>query len=257
MLTQSGTWNIINSTRYNTNDIVAVFDRYEEALDAGGQDVRPDRARDEGQVMIGDYSPTSMTYTRRVWMGPINGGSYSEQTVRVYVRGSGLTTRHLRDVGLIKPSKLYDNPVEALSAPRVDGHEVVPEGFLRAFVEHIVVPCYGGRLTHDQLESLFPFGTTHIRIMRNRADKVPEGKGRPAKLNTLKNLVDPLSWASRSMLHRFREFETENDAIGDRFEKLGLERSLTPEILEECKAALNKVREACTADSNLLRKETE
>ncbi|NDE15010.1 hypothetical protein EBZ80_08785 [bacterium] len=253
MKTKSGSWEIINTTRYNTDDLVAVFNAYEDWMKARWNLVQPDRNREEGVVRIGDYSPQTTHYRRTRWTV----GGLIEEVTHCYVRGPMTTTRHMRDIGLIKPTKLYDNPVEALSAPRVDGQEVVPVEFIKQLVVDAILRCYSPSPQHSDVFETFDFSAVNVRIMKNRADKTPVGGSRAAKLLSLQNAHDPAKWAARSMLVAFESWRTANLGVDKRFAALGLPRSATEAAADEFAVHLNEFLEHVRADSDLIAKERE
>jgi hypothetical protein len=180
-----------------------------------------------------------------------------EEVTHCYVRGPMTTTRHMRDVGLVRPSKLYDNPVQALSAPRVDGHEVVPVEFVKQLVVDAILRCYSPSPQHSDVFETFDFSAVNVRIMKNRADKTPAGGSRAAKLLSLQNAHDPAKWAARSMLVAFEAWRTANAGVDKRFASLGLHRSATESAAAEFKQHLDEFLRHVRADSDLITKEME
>jgi hypothetical protein len=248
MYTKSGLWKIINSTRYNTEDIIDVFNRAEDFISSLGPLV-PARTKEEGQVMFRDYSPASPTITRRVF------GSGDIVTVRLFARGADYRARHMRDVGLVKPTKLYDSPLEALAAARQDGHEVVPQEFLSQLLWDIVMPCYVHGMSRQQVEQSNVLNGARVRVMRNKQDKRPTDAGRAGKLSALATAHSPTYWALRSALSHIEVVETAFSGLQDRFDALNLPRALTPEMVQECVRAMKAVQTALRKDDMLIRGE--
>lgn len=254
MFTDSGAWEIINTTRYNTEDIVGVFNRYEELLLRSGVAVSANRNREHGQVKLGDYSPKFLSYERNVWTP--NG--FQRETVPCYVRGPMTTTRHLRDVGLVRPSKLYENPVEALSAPRVEGSEVVPVKFVMQFVTDAVSMCYDPVIPSTVITERFDFEAAHIRVNRNRANKKHSGRSRAAILSGLHTDHRHLSWTVHVLHQAVRSCQEKNLAsIQTRFNDLGLERRANQEAFAQLMQALERFTDVVEADDVTLRQEME
>lgn len=254
MFTASGSWEIINTTRYNTEDIVRVFDRYEVWLQDQEFKAQPARKRETGQVKIGDYSPSTLTYQRNRFTP---GGGMVQETVHCYVRGPHIGTTHVRDVGLVKPSKLYTEPLEALSAPSRNGVEVVPDGFVRQFVLDAVSKCYTHYPGTAAIDTTFDLSDLHIRVMRRRESNEVKGGSRAAKVSALQNKHRDLYWGMHSVLIGAGKVDGFNAGLDARFEALQLPRELRAELLVNLHNAVDAVMNAIRKDSSTVGKEAE
>lgn len=251
MKTKSGSWDIVNGTRYNTEDIVRVFDAYEEWLDRVHGGWKVNRFKDEGIVQILDYTTKVATYTRSVW-GP-NG--FERETVRAYVRGPAPYVKHLRDVGLIKPSRLYDNPVEALSAPTRDGREIVPAEFLDQFIKMAVAPLYlpKDRASGQPTPGAFP--DLYIRIEKQRGEKQLNRSGRAEKLEALENERGPLVATAQWVHLHTRTLNDKVAGLQHRFDALGIENKLTAQAMQEFSGHLKALMQLVDHDRQLIEEE--
>lgn len=243
MNTKSGSWKIYNTTRYNTEDLVAVFDAYEECARINGATCLPDRSKPDGTVKFTDYTPMRASYRLTVL---VNGMLQTEDR-RVYVRGPAMSVRHLRDVGLVKPSKLYSNPVEALTAPRVNGAEVVPRDFVQQLISDAVSRCYSVEMINESWDDT-PLRNLQVRINRNRA--APQGGVRLApKLEKLKSIHMATGWAIDRAAAALDEV---NKLVADhqkRFDQVGIVNELRDQDVTEAIAVLEGLKKAHTADT--------
>lgn len=240
MKTKSGQWEIVNATRYNTEDIVAVFNGFEDMLTRLTQGHKPDRDREEGLIRFSDFSPMNPTYNT-------NRGE-----VRVWVRGASYTCKHLRDVGLLKPNKLYDNPVQALSAPRLEGKEQVPSGFVAAMVTHIVAPAYVNGISYA---GLFDATKYPIRIEPRKAAKIDGPNMYGNKLFTLTKEHQDVNWKVMSLCNHIEGLRRKVKEVQPRFDKLNLRNTLRLEDIEEAEKVIETLRQKLIADLNMLTKE--
>ena len=253
MFTKSGAWEIINTTRYNTDDIVAVFNRYEDWVSSFGRAAKPARKRDEGQVRIGDYTPATLTYerTRYTALGSVR------EVVHCYVRGPHVAATHMRDVGLIKPTKLYTSPLESLTAPTHDGQEVVPQEFLLQFVKDAVSRCYEGTPSGTHIEQHFDFSGLNIRVMKRRANSVPQGRSRGVQVSALRNAHNEFYWSLGSLNSALTRALEHNEGIDGRFAALKITRAVTPEMLRGLRETIDAAIAAGRVDWNTIQKESE
>tara|TARA_Y100000310_G_scaffold310777_1_gene356377 strand:- start:203 stop:1069 length:867 start_codon:yes stop_codon:yes gene_type:complete len=125
---------IENFTRYNTEDLQALLDSVEKAIQARGK--VPQRARlhphkdEEGRigptVTVKDYSPSEPYLTVSAYVPRPGGGGGSNQNIRVraYVKHkTGYLGTSAADIRIIQPNKLFVDPVEALAA--CDKHSIL------------------------------------------------------------------------------------------------------------------------------------
>ena len=110
--TKYGVLTIANSTRYNTDDLLALFNSYEDSIVSCGHTPRLD-APHTSMVDVVDYKPGRIYANRDLW-------DETEQrsvTTRVYqyVKPLSWSITSRSVVGLVPPDRLYDNPVEALT----------------------------------------------------------------------------------------------------------------------------------------------
>jgi hypothetical protein len=119
---------IKNYTRYNTEDLLALANRWEKTLlDNGHRSlatlkppvIRPDHPND-GKIIFRDYSPTHPFTERRVWSG------HRSEVVRE--RNYAYThTNYSSDGGeiaIILPGKIYVDPIEALTSMSADEPQI-------------------------------------------------------------------------------------------------------------------------------------
>jgi hypothetical protein len=253
MFTETGSWEIINTTRYSTDDIVAVFERYEDWLRRLHGEARPARNREQGQVRIGDYSPSTLTYVRTRYTPT----GYASETVHCYVRGPHVAATHMRDIGLIKPTKLYTSALEALSAPTLEGAEIVPEEFVRQFVTDAVSRCYRHVPSGTVIERDFDITGLHIRVMKRRASSEPRGRSRGVQVSALRNAHNEFYWALNSLTSALSRVNEHNQGLDQRFAALQVERAVTAEMLAGLAAAIDAAQQAGRRDWNTIQKESE
>ena len=131
--TKTGLFNIVNGTRYSTDEIVALFDAITDAFERRGNTVEPAHSEtSKGTALdVCDYNPNSPWDQTRTWDAESN--TYVIKRERAFVKRSGysLTTRF--KVGLLPPEKLYENPLEALVS--ADGEERAPTRMTQRLVE--------------------------------------------------------------------------------------------------------------------------
>jgi hypothetical protein len=164
MRTNSGLWEIHNETRYSTEDILAIFNAYEAVLATSGPVKATHTWGGTGVFRFRDYSPASRTTERRVW----NGNEYVREENFNFVRQAiwGANTEHV--IGLIKPSMLYESPLEALAAV-TDGEERAPSGFSLAVLREAVRYGYSAdRVLWNAFENAFPAGGAEVRLLPKR-----------------------------------------------------------------------------------------
>lgn len=251
MYTKANLWKIVNNTRYNTEDIVDLFNRAEDFLTEHDGPPVTNRTKPEGQVMFRDFSPTVMTFTRRVYP------SMELETVRSFVRGAAYRTRHMRDVGLIKPSKLYDNHMESLAAPRVDGQEVVPQEFLWQVLWDIVMPCYVHGHRRDFIQASGILDGAKIRVEKRRQEPRDQNAGRAEKVQRLTREFNPTYWALMSAASHVESISAAQTSLQEKYDDLRMTRRTTPELIQACLQGIRELQVAMYSDETDLRQERE
>lgn len=206
MNTNSGLWRIENETRYSTEDIVALFNDYEALLAANGEVQATYEGAGPGVFRFRDYSPASRTVTRRSW----DGTRYAEETLPNFVRSAiwGAQTEHV--IGLIKPSMLYESPLEALAAVS-DGAERTPSGFSESILREAV--RYGYRSQNEAwraYEQVVWAGRPEVRIHAKRESRKTT---KPVKGIVVRHLRDKVGEA----LSTVARAEVATDTLLDRF----------------------------------------
>lgn len=252
MYTKSGLWKIHNNTRYNTEDIVDLFNRVEDIVTKVVGTLTADRSRDEGQVMFRDYNPSQRTFRRSVWTP---GGVHAYEEVVCYTRSADLRARHMRDVGLLRPTKLYKSPLESLTAARVDGHEVVPQQFVEDVLWYIITPCYHIPVPRQDLINDELLQGARIRVMPKRQEKRPEDANRSARVVALRNKHSPTYWAMRSAEEHLKAVAEAQSDLQGRFEALNFHRCVTAEMISAAQQAMEILKAAISKDDNVLREE--
>ena len=190
MITNSGMWRIENATRYNTEDLVTVFNAYEAELskhsETQGLALRS-VAEGVGVVRFRDYSPVvrSIEVTRWTPEGTASG------TERVFVRRAKWGCNNEKVIGLVKPSMLYDSPLAALAHAEDGGH--TPIGFSLAVIREGARDCYRGHIGADACE-LMP--DIPVRIGARRASRP---SGAPVKAEVIRKVREELSPASNAI----------------------------------------------------------
>jgi hypothetical protein len=193
----NGLYSIVNSTRYNTDDLVALFQDLVKAYEERGFSVK--HAHDgtpQGMVIdIGDYNPSSVWEQERQWDSTLN--QYSTKKSRIYVKRGGYSLTVRFKVGLIPPEKLYDNPLEALVS--ADEDERAPaemsERIVCRFQEMLGFTkegqtSYDWQVRNEILEVVVRRNAAGIRIAKKRgAVDLGEKRLREKRLKAQKALV--------------------------------------------------------------------
>ena len=131
--TKSGILTIVNSTRYNTDDIVSLFSTYEDRMQAKGID--PSLHENTlSTVDIVDYKPATIHVTRNQWDDESRRYMTLKRPVYVKEGSFRLTQRSL--IGLVPPDMIYDNPIEALT--QVDT-KTMPAAFVVQLIKRIAL----------------------------------------------------------------------------------------------------------------------
>jgi len=193
----NGLYSIVNSTRYNTDDLVALFQDLVKAYEERGFTV--EHAHDgtpQGMVIdIEDYNPSSVWEQKRQYDPGTN--QYSTKKSRIYVKRGGYSLTVRFKVGLIPPEKLYDNPLEALVS--ADEDERAPaemaERIICRFQEMLSFTkegesSYDWQVRNEILEVVVRRNAAGIRIAKKRgAVDVAEKRLREKRLKAQKALV--------------------------------------------------------------------
>ena len=244
MRTTSGSWAIYNTTRYNTADLTAVFDAYEEWAALNGSTCVPDRAKPDGTVKFTDYTPMRDSYRTTSLVN----GKLESVDRQVFVRGPAVSVRHLRDVGLVKPARLYSNPLAALTAPRVSGEEVVPHEFIEQVLSDAVSRCYVVDPLPQEWWDNSLLNRLNVRINRHRG-AAPGGVRFAPRLEKLKNLHMSTGWAVNRALAALEEVEKCVSAHQRRFDEVSIENELGTQDVAEALAVLEGLKKAYDADT--------
>lgn len=167
MLTNSGLWRIENQTRYNTEDLVAIFNAVEKHLVevAGVQQLRATCTAVPGVIRFRDYSPASRSRTVSRW---VEGGFERVEEV-CYIRPATWGCSSERVVGLMVPSMLHSSPLEALASAVEGGAETAPVEFSKDVLRELVRFCYGD--FGDSWQQVGKMEVGRVRVMRRRESR--------------------------------------------------------------------------------------
>jgi len=166
--TKHGVLTIENSTRYNTDDLVGLFNRYEDNLVAAGHTPRLDSCH-TSTVDVVDYKPGRIYVDRTRWNEQTQRSVPTRDYQYVKPMSWSITTRNV--IGLVPPDRLYDNPVEALT--KLDAALAPP-----LMVEQILTRIAGfyltesweaRRITLDAVREGLKLGLVGLRIEDKRA----------------------------------------------------------------------------------------
>ena len=175
--TASGLYAISNATRYNTDDIVALFDDSVKSFEAEGYTVTHAHMDTPlGTIIdISDFKPSIGWETVRKYDAESN--EYAFVRERVYVKRRGYTLVRRFKVGLLPPERLYDNPLEALVESGDD--QRAPEGLVAGLVHRFFdlvdlqaphTALYDWTERDRILRSIATRNSAAIRIMKKRGE---------------------------------------------------------------------------------------
>jgi hypothetical protein len=115
---QAGPFRFVNRTKYNGDDIEAIFNLWRAAAknQTGRPETEPSRHRHGHPVDvfdISDYKPARVFVTQREWQP---GSNRSVEVVRPeYLNGPGYAASTSWKLSIVEPSRLFQSEVEALS----------------------------------------------------------------------------------------------------------------------------------------------
>jgi hypothetical protein len=132
---------IKNYTRYNTEDLLALFEAAESEL--RGKGLSPQRAARnmytrvpdpiDPTVTFKDYGPSDPYTVTKRW--DPQASRYASSSVRKYIKGVA-AYKSDGDIRIIPPGKIYTNALKALAA--TSGSEVIPAAMMEALAERVV-----------------------------------------------------------------------------------------------------------------------
>jgi hypothetical protein len=170
---------IKNYTRYNTEDLLALFEAAESEL--RGKGLSPQRAARnmytrvpdpiDPTVTFKDYGPSDPYTVTKRW--DPQASRYASSSVRKYIKGVA-AYKSDGDIRIIPPGKIYTNALKALAA--TSGSEVIPAAMMEALAARVVslymnpVTTSGG-VNAEVAVRLLLAGMT-VRIMPRRAAAV-------------------------------------------------------------------------------------
>ena len=204
IITTAGPFKFINRTKYNSDDIAAMFLKFQEVARAVFNDpelqLEPSRYR-AGRFVevydISDFNPKHVFRKVRTWDN--NGGRAMEVVRPDYASEPGNSPSTAWKIGLVPPDRLYHTPLEALSA----GPEAaVPEEFKVQLMDALSSRFMGGRLDSDYQNGRKAKDaakevakTMQVRVMNKRANSASSGdrKLRVARTRGA-NVLNGLVW---------------------------------------------------------------
>jgi len=171
---------IENFTRYNTNDLLALINRYESLLLQHGlrntatyfPEERNPNSESEGKFLIRDYAPSSPYTDRYKWNGRLR------ETTRE--RNYCYSDRDYRcdggEIAIIPPGKIYVDPIEALTSMEAD-EPSIPSDMLTKLWMTINETYLEGHQRRDEKTSLAARSVPtdlSVRITTKRASRRPK-----------------------------------------------------------------------------------
>lgn len=204
IITTAGPFKFINRTKYNSDDIAAMFLMFREiareAFNDPTLELEPSRYR-AGRFVdvydISDFNPKEVFKKVRSWDN--NLGRAAEVVRPDYASEPGNSPSTAWKIGLVPPDRLYQTPLEALSAgPEAE----VPEEFKVQLMDALASRFMGGRLDSDyqtgrkaKEAAREAAKTMQVRVMRKRANSASSGdrKLRVARTRGA-NVLNGLVW---------------------------------------------------------------
>lgn len=171
---------IENFTRYNTNDLIALINRYESLLLQHGYRekatylpvVRNPNNDGEGKFVFRDYAPTSPYTERYHWSG--------HHRVSKRERNYCYSDRDYRsdggEVAIIPPGKIYVDPIEALTSMEADEPSIPSDMLTKLWmtIGETYVEDHGRRDEKTSLAARSVPTDLSVRITMKRAAKRPK-----------------------------------------------------------------------------------
>lgn len=161
---------ILNCTRYETEDLVAICNLIEERVAAATGNLWPADTRfPTGEQCINflDYTTKNHTIKHRTWNAKANSWIFSE--VRNYTSGMGTWNTTAGEVRLVPPGKLYIDPIEALAADA----SAAPKAFRQAVYDELISIYPQARNCKSAMNQPLPDGL-QLRINSRKATKRPK-----------------------------------------------------------------------------------
>lgn len=248
MLTASGLWRIENQTRYDTADIVALFNAVEEYILGVSSEPLASRCdAKQGVVRFRDYSPAHRVVKIDHW---IDGVRQSVKQV-CYLRRDNGRCRSDRVVGLLVPSKLYGSPLEALCGGGAETSEdTAPEAFSRALVIDLIRHLY---FSTDWL-GLSRVTLPPVKIMKKRATKKQTLAVRGDLLEKAAVEVGDALRRVYEALSTLRSVEARYQALPEVLTPVGMKPSFTLEDVQKAVELTSGILAALGTDSDTIRR---
>lgn len=263
IITTAGDFRFINRTRYNSQDIANLFLGRLAAANAGtGSVVTLSRGQRGGDMMLfelGDYKPAVLWEEVSVWNGTAN----VKHRKANFVNPPGWAVSNNWKLNMVSPERLYENPVEALTAMSEE-QPVAPSAFsvelAHAFRYISRLETTNWRDQQDADKAVDAWAATQrIRIMPKRENSL-KSDTRQARQNTSAALASINSFlsevygsmaGSEGVLTHFSAMVRHNGVVGESVNTTRLQ-------LDEAYAVLRQARdEAAAMKQRLLQAGTE
>jgi hypothetical protein len=236
---------IKNYTRYNTEDLLALFDAAESEL--RGRGLSPQRVESpyrmgviDAVVSFKDYSPSDSFTTKSHWDNDAR--RYISYELRRYVKEVE-TWKPSPNIRLIPPSKIYTNPMEALASTA--GDEVIPRAMMEALAERIATLYRGGA----EIVALLA-GMT-VRIMPKRAATVDKAEKERVARDAARKTWGESSYTLGKVRHYTQSFLSGHRSAMNRLKRSKVTLTAEEVALE---AAIQEFLNAGDAVKDLLKK---
>jgi hypothetical protein len=247
VLTASGLWRVENQTRYDTADIVALFNAVEEYIQSVSSEPLASRCdAKQGVVRFRDYSPANRVVEINHWID----GVRQRVTQVCYLRRDNGRCRSDRVVGLIVPSKLYGSALEALCGGGAETSEdTAPEAFSRALVLDLIRHLYHSADWQGLSSAKLP----SVKIMKKRATKKQTLAVRGDLLNKAGVEVGDAFGRVYEALSTLRSVEARYQALPEVLTPVGMKPSFTLEDVQKAVALTSEILAALSTDSDTIR----
>jgi hypothetical protein len=203
---------IVNYTRYNTEDLLALVNAVEEGLKQQG-------CREAGfawtggnqpQIVFRDYSTKIMWVRQSRYDEAAN--KYVSSQVRNYVETSSSWNRIGGELAVVPPGKIHEDPLEALTAMSGDGAQRIPAAMLgdlwRGLIQFYPVaretqvspsyPNHSGTSAGEVLAKKVP-SRMGVRIEDRRGEKRPASdRNAKSRNNCRQRLTSATYYAKRA-----------------------------------------------------------
>jgi len=248
VLTSSGLWRIENQTRYDTADIVALFNTVEEYIQSTSSEPLASRCdAKQGVVRFRDYSPANRVVEIDRWVDGVR-----ERVTQVcYLRRDNGRCRSDRVVGLLVPSKLYGSPLEALCGGGAETSEdTAPEAFSRALVLDLIRHLYHSGDWRGLSSMKLPL----VKVMKKRATKKQTLAVRGDLLKKAGVEVGDAFRRVYEALSTLRSVEARYWALPEVLTPVGMMPSFTLEDVQKAVELTNGILSALSIDSDTIRR---